>query len=257
MKVVMNNHYVYLLQNKVNGMCYIGVRSCKCSVWYDNYMGSSTVMTKEDKDNCNKIILKRFSSREEAVSYEIEMHEKFDVANNELFYNQAKQTSKGFDTTGVKVKHSKEHLAYLAERRKEYNKAHGNPGSRPMTEETKQKLSNAGKEWHKHNTSKLKGRKLTEEHKKKINPTGRTHDKATKEKIKNTNRQNATKHKGFKSWWYEVNGTRTEVRDMTIREFSEQMGVNFNVVKDRFRTIYEGKEKQSEPLKGYIFGRLE
>jgi hypothetical protein len=93
-------HYVYLLQNKVNGMCYIGVRSCKGTIWDDGYMGSSRHMTQEDKDNCNKIVLARFGSREEAVAYEIEMHNKFDVVKNPLFYNKAKQTSTGFDTTG-------------------------------------------------------------------------------------------------------------------------------------------------------------
>lgn len=93
-------HYVYLLQNRVNGMCYIGVRSCTGTVWDDSYMGSSRHMTQEDKNNCNKIVLARFGSREEAVAYEIEMHEKFDVVKSPLFYNKAKQTSTGFDTTG-------------------------------------------------------------------------------------------------------------------------------------------------------------
>ena len=253
----MSNHYVYLLQNKVNGMCYIGVRSCKTSVWDDSYMGSSTTMTQEDKDNCNKIILKRFGSREEAVAYEVEMHEKFDVGRNPLFYNKAKQTSTGFDTTGTKVEFSEEHKKFLASSRKAYNKEYGNPGSKPVSEETRKKLSSAGKEWYKNNVPKSKGRKLTEEHKQKINPLGRTHKESTKNKIKSTHREKATQHKGFKPWWYEVNGVRTEMYDMTIRAFSELMNVTFDIVKDRFRKKYEGKPKQSEPLQGYVFGRID
>jgi hypothetical protein len=214
-------------------------------------------MTKEDKNNCNKIVLKRFSSREEAVSYEISMHEKFNVANNPLFYNKAKQTVTGFDTCGVKNIHSKEHIQYLSLSRKEYNNKYGNPGCRPITEKTRQKLSAAGKRWYENNVSKCKGKKLTEEHKIKISPLGRTHSEKTKDKIKNTHRKNATKHKGFRPWWYEINGKRTEVYDMTIKEFSLLKGVTFNTVKDRFRKIYEGKPKQSEPLKGYVFGRIE
>lgn len=183
-------------------MCYIGVRTCKCTIWDDEYMGSSRHMTEEDKANCNKIVLKRFDNREDAVAYEVEMHEKFDVANNPMFYNKAKQTSTGFDTCGVKVQHS-------------------------------------------------------EEHKKKISPIGRIHKEETKNKIRNTHRQNVAKHKGFKPWWFEVKGVRTEVYDETPKQFSERLGINYNVVKDRFRSQYKGKPKQSEPLKGYIFGRIE
>lgn len=94
------NHYVYLLSSKVGEKYYIGVRSCTCPISEDTYMGSSKVMTKEDKLACNKIILKRFNDRDSAVKYEIELHNKFDVVNNPLFWNAAKQTSTGFDTTG-------------------------------------------------------------------------------------------------------------------------------------------------------------
>lgn len=70
------NHYVYLLESKITTKYYIGVRSCKCKVWDDTYVGSSKVMNKEDKLLCNKIVLKRFNSRKEAVAYEIKLHDK-------------------------------------------------------------------------------------------------------------------------------------------------------------------------------------
>lgn len=96
-------HYVYMLSDKRKEKYYIGARSCSCNIGSDKYMGSSKVMTKEDKDNCNKIILGRFNTREEAIWYEIELHNKFNVSTNDLFWNKAKQTSIGFDTTGIPV----------------------------------------------------------------------------------------------------------------------------------------------------------
>lgn len=252
----MSNHYVYLLQHRDTGMSYIGSRTCKCRIGSDKYMGSSSAMTQEDKAGCNKIILKRFSTRKEAIAYEIELHEEFDVGVNPLFWNKAKQTSTGFDTTGSNVNHTSKHKKYLSESRKAYNKTYGNPGAREVSLETRLKLSEAGKNWYKHNVSKSKGRKLTEEHKKKINPIGRTHSEEAKGKIRETHCQNACNHKGFKPWWYEVGGIRTEVYDKTIKEFAEEHKVNFHIVKDRFRKQYVGEIKQSEPFKGYIFGRL-
>lgn len=105
---VKDNHYVYLLQHKYKELYYIGCRSCKGTIGNDDYMGSSSVMTNEDKRNSNKIILARFKTRKEALSYEIELHNKFDVAVNPLFWNKAKQTSTGFDCVRTGKKHSKE-----------------------------------------------------------------------------------------------------------------------------------------------------
>lgn len=97
------NHYVYLLTSKEGDKYSIGVRSCSCSIWDDKYMGSSKHMTKKEKTSCSKIVLKIFTNREDAVAYEIEMHDKFDVAVNPQFWNRAKQTATGFDRAGVKV----------------------------------------------------------------------------------------------------------------------------------------------------------
>ena len=94
------NHYVYMLISLVEDKYYIGARSCTCDVDEDTYMGSSRVMTKENKENCDKLVLKEFATREEAIAYEIELHNQFDVSNNPKFWNVAKQTSTGFDTTG-------------------------------------------------------------------------------------------------------------------------------------------------------------
>ena len=103
------NHYVYLLQSKVSEMQYIGVRSCAGLISEDKYMGSSTVMSRQDKANCNKIILKRFSNRKEASEYEIFLHDKFNVSVNPIFWNKATATitAFNFDNTGKII--SEEH----------------------------------------------------------------------------------------------------------------------------------------------------
>lgn len=253
----MTTHYVYLLQHREKEMYYIGVRSCKCAPRDDRYTGSSRSMTVGDRSKCNKIILKRFDTRLEAVAYEIELHEKFDVAISPIFYNKAKQTATGFDTCGTKVVFTDEHRKRLSTGRKVYNKEHGNPG-RSRDPEVRKKLSKAVSAWYAKNKSSCIGRVLSEEHREKISKglLGNVHPESTKDKIKATHRMRATEHKGFKPWWYEVDGIRTEVYDMTIATFAETSGVAIHVVKDRFRKEYAEKVKQSAPLQGYTFGRI-
>lgn len=94
------NHYVYLLQNKTDSLKYIGVRSCMTAIEKDPYMSSSKSATKDYLNNCVKTILKTFSSREQAVQYEICLHELYDVGRNPEFFNMAKQTATKFDQTG-------------------------------------------------------------------------------------------------------------------------------------------------------------
>lgn len=93
-------HYVYLLQNKADYKKYIGVRSCKVPIENDSYMSSSKWATKEYLANCTKTILKTFTTRKEAVEYEIYLHDKYDVAMNPEYFNQAKQTATKFDRSG-------------------------------------------------------------------------------------------------------------------------------------------------------------
>lgn len=98
------NHYVYLIEKKTaletQQKYYIGVRSCECLVGDDDYMGSSKYLTedieKNGKEKYNKIILKRFDNRIDALNYEIQLHEEFDVVENPLFFNKAKQKTTGF-----------------------------------------------------------------------------------------------------------------------------------------------------------------
>lgn len=84
-KLNSKKHYVYLLISNTEEKFYIGVRSCSCRIDEDSYMGSSSVMTKEDKDNCDKLVLKEFDTRKEAIAYEVELHNQFEVSTNKKF----------------------------------------------------------------------------------------------------------------------------------------------------------------------------
>jgi hypothetical protein len=98
------NHYVYLIEQK-NALVgepkqYIGVRSCEGNIGEDKYMSSSKYVKEAIKKNgieqFNKIILKRFNSRKEAMDYEIELHEQFNVTGSNFFFNKAKQKTDSF-----------------------------------------------------------------------------------------------------------------------------------------------------------------
>lgn len=97
------HHYTYFLTAKepFNGMkYYIGVRSCKANPEEDKYLSSSKVI-KRNKIAVDKHILATWDTRQEAVNHEILLHSCFNVAVNPEFFNQAKQTSIGFDTAGT------------------------------------------------------------------------------------------------------------------------------------------------------------
>lgn len=94
------NHYVYLLQHPTDRLKYIGVRSCKCTIEQDPYKSSSKSVTKQYLSECTKTILKVFTTRKEAVEYEIYLHNLYDVAKNPEYFNCAKQTATKFDQSG-------------------------------------------------------------------------------------------------------------------------------------------------------------
>lgn len=88
----MQNHYVYYSYEPF-GRGYIGRRSCNCPIEDDPYMGSY-----KDKsfNPTHKIIIKTFNTREEALEEEIKLHKLYDVDNNPIFANRAKQKSTKF-----------------------------------------------------------------------------------------------------------------------------------------------------------------
>lgn len=88
------NHYVYHITNLTGNLpkYYIGYRSCKCEVKDDPYFGSSWYLDehvkKYGKQNFKKKIVKVFETRKEASNYEVLLLTKFDVKNNDNFYNK-------------------------------------------------------------------------------------------------------------------------------------------------------------------------
>lgn len=100
-------HYVYLIHNIKEHKAYFGVRSSRCKPEDDiKYMSSSKVVKelyKTNKEDFIKRILKVFSTRKEALEWEIYLHSTYNVGVNPSFYNKSKQTSVGFSTSGTTV----------------------------------------------------------------------------------------------------------------------------------------------------------
>jgi hypothetical protein len=97
---------------------YIGVRSCKVDPKIDKYQSSSKVIRQMITDGYtfSKRVLSEFSTRSDAVQHEINLHSTYDVARSDKYLNQAKQTSTGWDMTGVK--HSDEARDKISKRLK-------------------------------------------------------------------------------------------------------------------------------------------
>lgn len=103
------NHYVYMIVKKTMDnsypILYIGCRTTNKEPKVDNYFGSSKLLNEDIKKlgrhNFNKIILKTFNTRKEALDYEIFLHNFYNVNKNKFFYNKTKQSSNKFDTTGT------------------------------------------------------------------------------------------------------------------------------------------------------------
>ena len=101
-------HYTYMITLKEptdSRKFYVGVRSCKCKPSEDNYFGSSRSLSawikQNGKDCVDKQILAVWDSRADAVRHEMLLQDCFDVVKNPEFWNKAKQTAVGFDTTGL------------------------------------------------------------------------------------------------------------------------------------------------------------
>lgn len=101
-------HYTYRItvNNPTDSrLYYIGARSCKKHPTEDaNYFGSCKEFNAWQKQNgkgqLTKEILAIWKNRKLAIEHEIKLHNLFDVAKNSQFWNKAKQTSTGFDTSG-------------------------------------------------------------------------------------------------------------------------------------------------------------
>lgn len=219
-------HYTYEITYKT-GMKYIGVRSSKIKPELDKYMGSSKHTPKKGV----KVILNTFTTRKEAVAHEIYLHNYNDVSNNLNYYNKAKQTSIGFDTTGTK------HMT---------------------SQETKDKISKSHKgkifsKEHKENISKSRqGLKPSKESIAKM--VAKTTGQTRTEEFKKS--RTGTKNQAFRPWYYEKNGITCIVNNLTIRDFAIQEKVKEKMVRTRLNKHNKNKPASKGYFKGITFGLL-
>ncbi len=200
--------YVYYSYEEF-GRGYIGKRECKCLPEEDvKYFG--TYRDKTFKPT-QKIILKVFSSREEAMEAEIRLHNFYEVHKNPHFANKAKATSTGFyvcmegennPMTRMKGEKSPFYGRKLSkEHREKLKQSHKN---RIISEETKKNIGKSkignknmlGKK-HSEETKKLmsekaKGRTMSEETKKKLSEKrkGFIHKEEAKQKMREARKRN-------------------------------------------------------------------
>ena len=146
MKTPKEYHYVYYSYEEY-GRGYFGSRTCKCLPEEDvKYFGSF-----RDKNfkPTQKIILKTYTTRDEAYIDEIILQENYKVVENPHFANRAYQTSTKFSTLGLfPSNETRKKLSQIRKGRVAWNKG------KNVSNETKEKIR-----------QKNKGRKQTEEHK--------------------------------------------------------------------------------------------
>lgn len=104
-----NLFIVYRITNIVECKHYYGYKSCgkrdPKEIIGKTYFSSSSdkEFIEEQKNHPERFrykVVASFNTKEEALEREIRLHVLFDVGRNESFYNRAKQTSSGFDTSG-------------------------------------------------------------------------------------------------------------------------------------------------------------
>ena len=97
-------HYVYRITNIKENKHYYGSRtSTKIPkedlgvIYYSSSCDKDFINDqKTNKENYKYIIVRCFDNRKECILFEIFLHEKFNVAKNDKFYNKSQQTSTGF-----------------------------------------------------------------------------------------------------------------------------------------------------------------
>ncbi len=104
----MKYHYTYRITNIKEKMYYYGVHSCDClpkedigvKYWSTSKRDGFIDHQKQNPEQYKYNVIKIFETRIEAVIHEMFLHSKFNVKLHKKFYNDANQTSTGFDTTG-------------------------------------------------------------------------------------------------------------------------------------------------------------
>lgn len=216
-------HYTYLIQNKLNDMRYIGVRSSKVHPTLDtNYWGSSKYLPSNVKEDHVKIILKIHETRKDAIEHEILLHTLNDVAINPTYYNKAKQTSTGFDTSGVPISEAVKHNLSIKLKGRTFTEEHREKISksllnRPKSDEHRKNCSRAQKKRAKSAgyRNPRQGVSLTEETKEKISISKKAAGNSC-----------STKNNRFKPWFISYDNVTHLYYINTKEEISIQHGYN-------------------------------
>lgn len=180
-------HYTYIIEAKNptdSRFRYIGVRSCEKKPEEDIYFGSCRPFKRWQAiygtDGLTKTVLAIWPTRKDALSHEMLLHDCFDVARNQEFWNQAKQIATGFDTTGTKQSEELKLQKSLKTKGRPKSPEHkakisaSNKG-KTVPEDVKLKISQAkiGKPSPMKGKSVGKGKPKSEEHKAKIGAANR------------------------------------------------------------------------------------
>ena len=232
-------HYVYFIEDPVTKEFYIGVRSCKCEIKDDPYMGSMSTW-KPDKSKLVKTIFDEYKTREEANKMELNLLQYYINKNDFPLNRNYHITDIGFCNLGKKCS---------TETKEKMSVAHMNmkPGmsGKKHSNETKEKMSVAhmnmkpgmkpGMSGKKHsNETKEKMRKIhtgkiiTDETKEKMSVAKRNMSNETKEKmsVAKRNMSNETKEK------MSVARKKRIISEETRRKISKALtGKKYKVVK--------------------------
>lgn len=251
-------HYVYEIENKVNGRKYIGKRSSKKEPEKDWYMGSGFALKKAKEkygiENFEKKILKVFETSHEALEYEREVILEKNACESEEYYNIAEGGVGGYLNKGKTDEEKKIFYKNLSEKLKgENNPRYG----KPLSEYTKMKISKANKEAWKNNekrrenasiartgeNSPMYGKTISEYHKKRLSEVHKGRIKSEKE------RENISKSKmGEKNPMYGKKLTKEHREKISNANKGEK---HWNYGKHMSE---ENKKKLSELWKGKKMG---
>lgn len=215
-------HYTYLLEFP-DGMKYVGVHSTKIRPDLDTcYLGSGRGLPPRTSNDCKKIILQTFDTRESAVAYEIEFIQLNNCVASPEYYNLR---SKTHDKHGSEL--SEEHIALISQTHKgrdrsDYGNKYTGNGRTPAQRDGERRMA-----------EKLRGVK---------NPA-----KGRK----------GTDNVGFKPWYsISPNGDYAEYHEMTKDILAYSIGVSYRQIIHRFHHTNEHRRARTLPLKGWTFGNL-
>ena len=196
----MESHYVYYSYEEF-GRGYIGSRTCKGRPEEDNYLGS---YYDKSFNPSYKIIIETFSTREEALQAEVELHKFYQVDQNPHFANKARQK-----TTGFHYSPSPEWIREMTKNRRTYEGENNPFYGKTHSQETKELLKEKTTEIWKNQPHPWIGRKHSEESKAKFrennagekNPNfGKKHSEETLMRMKEAR----------KLWWEKKRQQQTE-----------------------------------------------